>query len=1545
MPQSMAKLDIDLTDQLQREQVELLYAGLPMSVSISALLALILAAVQQPVIAAPVLFSWLAVICLILLARAATAMAWHRSSKDTADHSMRWIHIFRIGVLAGGSAWGAGTVLLFPEGDISHQVFMAFVMAGLSAGALTSLAIDRVSTLVFLLPSLLPLIVCFALQGGAIAPPMCAMIVLYLIFVLASATRVARNLKENIQLRHKVLAHEQVLARNMERLNEAQHIAQVGSWDLDLQTQELNWSDEVFDLFEIDKSRVGATSQAFLGAVHPDDRADVQQAYEQSVITRQPYQVTHRLLMEDGRIKWVHERCITTYTAAGKPLRSAGTVQDVTLSRQLEELQRETLDRFQKITACVPGLVYQLRLWPDGSSCMPFASAAINEMFRMSPEAVREDASAVFACIHPLDLGELNDALQVSAQQMTPWRHEFRVKFQDGVARWMYGDALPQRESDGSSLWHGFITDITARKQAEEESWLTQVIIDRTQSIIERISPQGQVLYVNDYACVSQGYQRSELIGNYVWDFDPDFPRPLWASWWENLKQKKVDNFESRHRRKDGSVFPVEVSANYISHNGEECIFVFVQDITKRKNAEDALRRSEESFRRLFVSSRDAIMTGDPEKGFLSCNPATLALFGYQDEQEFTQLTPAMVSPEYQPDGRRSDEAAREIMYAVLESGSRFFEWTHMRRDGTEFVCDVMLTRMQVDGKNLVQGSVRDITERKQAERELQRHRNHLQELVDERTLELRNSEAAAHRALFALKQQKLILDQHAIVAITDVQGTITYANDRLCALSGYTREELLGSNHSLLNSGYHSDEFFADLYRTVGKGLPWHAEICNRRPDGTLYWVDMTVAPFIGDDGRLQEYIAISTDITERRRAEHAAESASRAKSEFLANMSHEIRTPMNGVVGMVDILQVSNLSVDQRRMVRTIRDSSLALLSILNDILDFSKIEAGKLSIEAIPTQVREVAEGVAQLLIPIMATKNVDIYVYVAPDLPSWLLTDPVRLRQILVNLLGNAVKFTQNDEGSVNESSANEMPGGAIAKHNRVVLRVQRGMLAEGGESLQLSIMDNGIGMSAEVCSRLFQPFSQADESTTRRYGGTGLGLSITKRLVEMMCGQISVHSTPGAGSEFIVELPLQAAPPGVDAAPALDLTGVQVLALTADASYGEILPAYLRFAGAQVTVVADLASAHRQLSAMTGETVVLLDPEYSESAQQVDLAAAARVVQLVRRRNSVIANKAVTVPVNPLLLHELLQGVAIAAGTLSAQNIATLSERRQQVRIEAPTVEQAAQSGRLVLLAEDNEINSAVIQEQLRILGYAAEAAADGLEALARWRTGKYALLLTDCHMPNMDGFQLTAAIREEEPDGTRFPVIAVTANAMQGEAEFCLKQGMDDYLSKPLRLDQLGSLLAKWLPLPGGASPRVSRDPQPWAGKAERRASNRRASAAPVTAKVWDAAALGRIVGDNPAMHRRFLDKFLISAEQQVANIHAAVTTGEAKVITGTAHKLKSSARTVGAMLLGDLCQQLEYAAGAGDQQQLARLAGELEEAYSDAAEQIRLSS
>jgi PAS domain S-box-containing protein len=814
---------------------------------------------------------------------------------------------------------------------------------------------------------------------------------------------------------------------------------------------------------------------------------------------------------------------------------------------------------------------------------------------------------------------------------------------------------------------------------------------------------------------------------------------------------------------------------------------------------------------------------------------------------------------------------------------------------------------------------------------------------------ELRDNEYAArlamdnaNRALAELEVQKYALDQHAIVATTDLQGKITYANARFCEISGYSNHELLGRDHAMLNSGTHPHGFFQAMYDQISLGQVWHGEVCNRAKDGHLYWVNTTVVPFMNSHGKPEKYIAIRADITERkqaelellghrnhledlvqartaqlRQAEEAAQAANRAKSEFLANMSHEIRTPMNGVIGMVDILQETELKPAQQRMLGTIHVSSLALLQVLNDILDFSKMEAGKMTVESVPMHLREVAEGVAQLMVSLPASKATELSLFVSPELPDWLLGDPSRLRQVLLNLLGNAIKF-----------SANKGKTEAL-----VSLHIEPCRLAGGADGVRLSVIDNGIGMSPEVVAKLFQPFTQADESTARKFGGTGLGLSISQRLVELMGGRITVRSTLGEGSEFTVELPLQLAPPERQLQPMPGLAGVLVLLVAQKPSAIKIRSAYCQAAGAQTHVVPDIAAAQHWLAhtAPTMPCVVLIDRNVNASVSQLGLPAEVSVVRMVRQGNHDYPGEH-TVAARPLIFRDFIAALAQAGGQLTPSDPDHAHERRQHPRPPAPTLAQAVLSQRLILLAEDNETNRDVLQEQLRLLGYTCEVAVDGAVALRMWQNspGRYALLLTDCHMPNLDGFGLTEVIRAQEPAGTRLPIIAVTANAMQGEAERCRQRGMDDYLSKPLRMKELATMLGKWLPLDAMA-------PQAPDGHA---ADTPRHEDAPFP--IWNPNTLSELVGDNPALHKRFLEKFLANAEKQVANILVAVAAEDADTVGGVAHALKSAARSVGALALGELCESLETAGHDHDAAKCSTLAVGLTSTYQAAAGNIR---
>jgi len=673
-----------------------------------------------------------------------------------------------------------------------------------------------------------------------------------------------------------------------------------------------------------------------------------------------------------------------------------------------------------------------------------------------------------------------------------------------------------------------------------------------------------------------------------------------------------------------------------------------------------------------------------------------------------------------------------------------------------------------------LRGTIQDITRRKVAELGVQHYRDHLERLVQQKTAELQQLVDALaeseQRWNFALEASG------AGVWDWNMATGKAVLSQRWKQMLGYADHEI-GNDASEWSSRVHPDDMpvvMASIQAHIdGQTATSEVEFRMRCKDQSWLWV-LGRGKLVSRDSQGQplRLVGTQTDIRQRKMAEAALQAAGRAKSEFLANMSHEIRTPLNGVIGMIDILQQSRLLPAQRRMLDTMANSSHALLGILNDILDYSKIEANKLQIEHLPTQLREVIDSAALLLSPTAHAKAIRLSVFVAPQLPPWIFSDPTRLRQVLLNLLGNAVKFT---------TSTVDHPG-------RVDLSVQADTLPDGSPALALCVADNGIGMSDQVVAKLFQPFTQADQSTARQFGGTGLGLSISQRLIHLMGGQMSVRSTPEEGSLFTVVLPLQVATPA---------------------------------------------------------------------------------------------------PAQP-----------------------------ESTRLPAPDSWQAQADGRLVLLAEDNETNSDVLVEQLRLLGYAAVVAPDGLQALEQWRTGRYALLLTDCHMPLMDGFDLTRAIRSGEPAGTRLPIIAVTANAMQGEAQRCLACGMDDYLSKPLRLRELRPMMAKWLPHGAAVLPPSPADAE-IAIVAEGLA-------------LWNQHSLGQIVGDNPTLHQRLLDKFLLNSAEQVRRIEVATTSGELGVVTELAHKVKSAARTVGAEALGELCQQMESAAGAGNDPLCQTLATDL---------------
>ena len=777
----------------------------------------------------------------------------------------------------------------------------------------------------------------------------------------------------------------------------------------------------------------------------------------------------------------------------------------------------------------------------------------------------------------------------------------------------------------------------------------------------------------------------------------------------------------------------------------------------------------------------------------------------------------------------------------------------------------------------------------------------------------LREEAESLKNVWFRLQSTALEVCANAML-IVDIEGVVQWVNPAFCELSGYEAAEVVGSNScTLFKSDAQDQDFYQQMWSSVTAGTPWKNELINRQKDGTLYNEEMTITPVKDLHGVVTHFIVVKQDITAHKQIEEAAKAGSRAKSEFLANMSHEIRTPLNGVIGMVDVLQQSRLEPMQQRMLNTIQTSSTILLNILNDILDFSKIEAGKLTLEFLPTALRQLTEGVALLMAPTASAKSIKLTVFVSPALPNWIVTDPTRLRQILINLMGNAVKFTSKKDWH---------PAS-------VKMFAEPCELSSGRAGVRLRVSDTGIGMSPASQVHLFQPFTQADESTARKFGGTGLGLSICQRLVELLEGRISVSSILGEGSDFTVELPLEEPPPTRMPVFGPNLEGVRVLTLIEDPVLAGIVSSYCRNAGAEVLALADRAALNQRLAQQrfaTGSGGVLVGDDLDAVLRERSLAGGLGLVCLTQSTQETTAHE-VSVNAYPLIYNDLIRAIALTSGRLTLSTFPSTSRFGEKSLRTTSSNAQTVVYQPLILLAEDNETNREVMTEQLRLLGYASEVAEDGVQALAMWRSGHYALLLTDCHMPNMDGFELTEAIRLAEPSGQRIPIVAITANAMQDVADRCLSRGMDDYLSKPLRMADLAPMLNKWLPLQMLQSQDIA--PLPNQEKS------------PDLLAIWDAATLGSLVGVNPAIQHSLLRKYLINAEQQVADIILAAEAGEYSAASDVAHALKSSSRSVGALLVGELCQEIERSGQSGDAAQCSALSGHLNIAFTNARFEI----
>jgi PAS domain S-box-containing protein len=935
----------------------------------------------------------------------------------------------------------------------------------------------------------------------------------------------------------------------------------------------------------------------------------------------------------------------------------------------------------------------------------------------------------------------------------------------------------------------------------------------------------------------------------------------------------------------------------------------------KTLRAEAALRASEARYRAIVQDQTELICRYLPDTTLTFVNDAYCRHFQKNAQdllgRPFLELYP-----------QEDWELVRFYVQALLDKpGTSSYEYHRISNGEDRWYSWITRTITNERGKVVeLQAVGTDISQRRRAEEAL------------------RDSEERYRSVITALEEA---------VVLQQTDGRVLACNPSVARILGLAPAEVEGNSLPWPQlRPIHSDgrPFIAEelpAARVLSDGRPQSGVImgiCKKNSE--IAWLSVNANPLIHPKRVIPYAVVISfSDITERRAAEQAlrqakedAETATRAKSEFLANMSHELRTPMNGVLGMTEILLHSRLSKQQQEYAYTIRRSANALLVLLNDILDFSKIEAGKLVLETHPFDLENTMLEVTHLLLPQARAKGIAIWLDYAADAPRQFLGDSGRLQQILTNLVGNAVKFTRQGE---------------------IVLRLRCLRQAQDRAQLYLEVEDSGIGIAPDKLKTIFDKFTQADSSTTRRFGGTGLGLAISKQLVEMMDGTIEASSEAGRGSSFKLKLNVALAESVAETPQRHEAwTETKVLLALDSASACEIMSAHLRALGLRVeTCAANAAEAEACIhQARSQDQPLWLVLSHSPLARQglplaLHLAGQAWAPVFVWYHLDacsdgleMLAGQGYCCALPALLSHaalrQALRQIHLAAraptrplpwleleinGALPSLSSAPFREE------DAPSAADSSATKYEILLAEDSEVNRMVAVNMLERLGCHVSVASNGEAAVKAATQTRYQAIFMDIQMPVMDGLQAAREIRAQEAPGQHVPIIAVTANAMRGDRELCLNAGMDDYISKPFNFEHLEAAVKKHCSSPPSAPPPLVIEQN---------------------MAVFDAAQLRSVTMKNAILLKQVMELFNTETSAQLTKLRAQVTmlnTHQADAFAAQPaaenlrrllHTLKGEARNVGAVGLGDLARAAELAAKAEDWAQVAALLPQLEQAF-----------
>ena len=1060
---------------------------------------------------------------------------------------------------------------------------------------------------------------------------------------------------------------------------------------------------------------------------------------------------------------------------------------------------------------------------------------------------------------------------------------------------------------------HQVAMAIDRRRALEEQEQTSRRLLQLSRAVEQSPSAvvitdlEGHIEYVNPKFSELTGYAYEEAIGQNPRILKSGYiSAETYRGLWETIKAGGEWKGELLNRKKNGELFWEFATISQIRDSaGEVTHYLAVkEDITKRKIAEEAVKKSDEQFRQVWNNAFDGMRVIDGDGTVVMVNDAYCRMVGLARE-ELVGKSFAVVYVEADRESIVQTYRERLRAWAIQDASEN--ELTLWSGRQVWFSLSNSFLRRE-EGGVLLLSVFRDISVQKRAEVALRESEKRFRDLFD-------GSPVGYHEL--------------------DRSGSIVRVNQTESDMLGYTPQELVGKKAWDLSADRDAGQarIRAKMSGVIAPAQGF--ETSFRRKDGTILPVVIFDRLITDAGGEVTGVRTAIQDNTERKLAEEELErfaedlfeaksraedqarvleeqaaalraareealTASRFKSEFLANMSHEIRTPMNGVIGMTGLLMDTPLSDEQRQYTEIIRTSGEALLTIINDILDFSKIEAGRMTLELIDFDVRLLVEEVADLLAGEAQGKGLELLAHVDASVPPTVNGDPGRIRQVLVNLVGNAVKFTERGE---------------------VVIRAAMAQSGQHDATVRFSIRDSGIGIEESARARLFQPFSQIDGSASRRFGGSGLGLAISRQLVELMGGEIGVESMRGEGSEFWFTAKVEARGAGGGPASA-ELRGKRVLVVSGNATRREILSALIGHRGADVLTAGsavEALSCVRDLSRGGGAIACILGDMELPDGDGAQLARTIRIEMDAQNPPFILLTTIAqsngpwkTDPgITAVITKPVREGVLIDALRRATGGQGSPGD----APAAAPAPEGVKEGlGLRVLVAEDNVVNQKVAVRMLQRLGCRADVAANGLEAVSAVQRVPYDIVLMDCQMPELDGYAATIEIRRQEGKSHRTVIIAMTANALAGDRQQCLAAGMDDYLAKPITSKALEETLRRWTK----KEEKLSQPPP----EAERGLVD--------SARLADLAELGDDPSWLPTLIRRFLD----DARGRMEALSSAIDGGDLPAVAELGHALKGSSANIGATRMQELSTVLQNLGRAGTVQGAREALERLAEVY-----------